>query len=171
MGTVTLITGGARSGKSRLAEERAQSHPAPWAYLATAEPRDLEMQHRIAEHRVRRGDGWRTLDCPLELAGSLKTAQSGHGAVLVDCLTLWLSNLLEQDRDIAAETGALCAILEEARVPIYLVTNEVGQGIVPLNPLARRFRDAAGRMNQAVAAVADEVILMVAGLPVQVKAP
>jgi adenosylcobinamide kinase/adenosylcobinamide-phosphate guanylyltransferase len=164
---VTLLLGGARSGKSRHAEELMTRLAAPWTYVATGEAHDDEMRARIAEHRARRGDGWRTVDAPLDLAGAIAAA-SGN-AVLVDCLTLWLSNLLHAERDIEAETAALEAALARARVPVFLVSNEVGLGIVPDNALARRFRDEAGRLHQRLATRADRVLFMVAGLPMVVK--
>lgn len=171
MSAVVLITGGARSGKSLAAEDRTMSWPAPWAYIATAEAHDEEMAARIAAHRARRDDGWRTVEHPTDLVGTLRATEAGHGARLVDCLTLWLSNLMALEADIAAQTEALCAYLADCPVPTVIVTNEVGLGIVPTNALARRFRDEAGRLNQRVAAVADEVTLTVAGLPVPVKRP
>jgi adenosylcobinamide kinase/adenosylcobinamide-phosphate guanylyltransferase len=141
--------------------------PAPWLYVATAEAHDDEMAERIATHRARRGADWRTVDAPRDLAGALASASAG--AVLVDCLTLWLSNLMLADADIAAETARLEEALTRAVVPVVLVSNEVGLGIVPENALARRFRDAQGRLNQQIAARADRVVMMVAGLPLVVK--
>lgn len=168
--TVCLITGGARSGKSLRAEARALALPGrPW-FLATAEAGDAEMAARIAEHRARRDRRWRDRPAPLDLAGALE-ATDRDGARLVDCLTLWLSNLMQADRDPAAETERLVAALGAQESPVILVTNEVGFGIVPDNALGRAFRDAAGRMNQAVAAAADEVELVVAGLPLVLKRP
>ncbi|HEY4345515.1 MAG TPA: bifunctional adenosylcobinamide kinase/adenosylcobinamide-phosphate guanylyltransferase [Parvibaculum sp.] len=164
---MTLLLGGARSGKSRHAEELTTRLAAPWTYVATSEARDDEMAERIAEHRARRGDGWRTVDAPLDLVGAIAAA-SGN-AVLVDCLTLWLSNLLHAERDIEGETATLEATLMRVRVPVFLVSNEVGLGIVPDNALARRFRDEAGRLHQRLAARADRVLFMVAGLPMVVK--
>lgn len=166
---IILITGGARSGKSRYAEERVRSIPPPWGYVATAEARDEEMKERIRMHRSRRSADWRTVECPLQLAGALKSQEDSCNAQLVDCLTLWLSNLIEAERDVVAEVESLCHYLITTPIPVLLVTNEVGMGIVPANALAREFRDQAGRMNQAVARVAEEVILMVAGLPIRVK--
>jgi adenosylcobinamide kinase/adenosylcobinamide-phosphate guanylyltransferase len=163
---VTLVLGGARSGKSRYAESLIAACPPPWLYVATAEPRDDEMRARIAEHRARRGADWRTIEAPRDLAGAMTIE---GGALLVDCLTLWLSNLMLAGADIEAETERLEAALAQAGGPLVMVSNEVGFGIVPDNALARRFRDAQGRLNQRIAARADRVVLMVAGLPLVVK--
>jgi len=165
---VVLITGGARSGKSRRAETRAQNLPGRPVYIATAEALDLEMEERIARHRARRGGDWIEREVPLDLAQAL-TETDGGGARLVDCLTLWLSNLMHAGRDWSREADLLAETLRQQRSPVVLVTNEVGLGIVPDNALARAFRDAAGLLNQTVAAVADEVEFVVAGLPMKVK--
>jgi adenosyl cobinamide kinase/adenosyl cobinamide phosphate guanylyltransferase len=165
---MTLVLGGARSGKSRHAESLVAACPPPWIYVATAEPLDDEMRVRIAEHRARRGAEWRAVEAPRDLVGALEK-NAGGGGVLVDCLTLWLSNLMLADADIEAETTRLEAALARVDRPIVLVSNEVGLGIVPDNALARRFRDAQGRLNQRMAARADRVVLMVAGLPLVVK--
>ncbi|WP_375453880.1 bifunctional adenosylcobinamide kinase/adenosylcobinamide-phosphate guanylyltransferase [uncultured Methylobacterium sp.] len=162
----TLVLGGARSGKSAYAESLVEAAPGPWLYLATAQAWDDEMRARIALHRARRPANWITRDVPTALAGAI--AESG-GPVLVDCLTLWLTNLLLADADLDAATEALCAACADARGPLVLVSNEVGLGIVPDNALARRFRDAAGRLHQRLAADADRVVLVVAGLPLIVK--
>jgi adenosylcobinamide kinase / adenosylcobinamide-phosphate guanylyltransferase len=166
--TIILITGGARSGKSVRAEARALSFAGRPVYLATAEALDTEMSERIARHRARRGPEWIGREEPLELARALDETDGG-GARLVDCLTLWLSNLIHAERDFAEETSLLTETLRRQQSPIVLVTNEVGLGIVPDNALARRFRDAAGMMNQMIAAVADEVEFVVAGLPMRLK--
>jgi adenosylcobinamide kinase/adenosylcobinamide-phosphate guanylyltransferase len=165
---LTLVLGGARSGKSRHAERLVESMPGPWTYIATAQAFDEEMRARIALHRERRGTGWRTVDAPLDLAAAISAAPA-DGAVLVECLTLWLTNVMLADRDVAAESEALIVACRAAAGPLVLVGNEVGLGIVPDNALARRFRDAAGRLHQDLAAVADRVVFMVAGLPMQVK--
>jgi adenosyl cobinamide kinase/adenosyl cobinamide phosphate guanylyltransferase len=165
---LTLVLGGARSGKSRHAESLITACRPPWVYVATAEPLDDEMRARIAEHRARRGADWRTIEAPRDLAGALDMNAAG-GAVLVDCLTLWLSNLMLADADIEAESVRLETVLAAIAGPVVLVSNEVGLGIVPDNALARRFRDAQGRLNQRIAARADRVVLMVAGLPLVVK--
>ena len=165
---LTLVLGGARSGKSRHAEALVTATPAPWMYVATAEPFDDEMKARIAEHRARRGGQWQTVEAPLELAGAIEEAPAG-AAVLVDCLTLWLNNLMFNNRDIDAETARLEAVLAARQGPVVLVSNEVGSGIVPNNAEARRFRDLQGRLNQRIAARANHVVLLVAGLPMVVK--
>jgi adenosylcobinamide kinase/adenosylcobinamide-phosphate guanylyltransferase len=165
---IILITGGARSGKSVRAEARAKAFAGKPVYIATAEALDAEMRERIARHRARRDGEWIEHETPLELVPAL-TATDGGGARLVDCLTLWLSNLMHAERDWSRETAALVEVLRAQKSPVVLVTNEVGLGIVPDNALARRFRDAAGIMNQTVAQAADEVEFVVAGLPVRVK--
>ncbi len=167
-GDLTLVIGGARSGKSRHAEALVAAEPGPWLYVATAEAGDVEMAARIAEHRARRGAGWRTVEAPRDLVGALGTAPPG-AAALVDCLTLWLSNALLAEADLDAEADRLLGALAARTGPVCLVSSEVGQGIVPDNALARRFRDAAGLLNQRVAAVADRVDLVTAGLVLRLK--
>ncbi|UDL89890.1 bifunctional adenosylcobinamide kinase/adenosylcobinamide-phosphate guanylyltransferase [Mesorhizobium sp. PAMC28654] len=167
-GTLTFLIGGSRSGKSGHAETLVTAHPAPWSYIATAQAYDDEMRERIALHRSRRGEGWMTIDAPLDLAGAIEALPDGQ-PVLVDCLTLWLTNHMLAEHDVEAECRRLADVLSRPRGPWFVVSNEVGQGIVPDNALARRFRDAAGRLNQQVAAVAETVLLMVAGLPLKVK--
>lgn len=171
---VSLILGGARSGKSRHAEQLVESAGGACLYIATAAgqaERDGEMATRIAEHQARRGAHWTTLEEPLDLAGLLRREARAERPILVDCLTLWLSNLMAGERDIEAETAALVKALQDLAGPVVFVSNEVGHGIVPMNALARDFRDHAGRLHQAVAAAADSVVLMVAGIPMTVKAP
>jgi adenosylcobinamide kinase / adenosylcobinamide-phosphate guanylyltransferase len=163
----TLVIGGARSGKSRYAEQMVMSLPPPWIYVATAERSDDEMIARIAEHQVRRGAQWQTLEAPLDLVGRLEARPDA--TALVDCLTLWLSNLMFADRDVEAEIARLEGVIGSRKSPLVLVSNEVGFGIVPDNALARRFRDLQGRLNQRVAARANRVVLVVAGLPVVLK--
>ena len=165
---LTLVLGGARSGKSRHAEALIEALPAPWSYIATAQAYDDEMRQRIAEHRARRPSGWETFDAPLALAEAIEAQPAGR-PILVDCLTLWLTNLILAERDTAAARETLLAACERASGPVVLVGNEVGLGIVPENALARRFRDEAGRLHQALAARAGHVVFMVAGLPMQVK--
>jgi adenosylcobinamide kinase/adenosylcobinamide-phosphate guanylyltransferase len=163
---LTLVLGGARSGKSRYAESLMAAMPPPWIYLATAEARDAEMAERIAAHQTRRGTGWRTIEEPHDVASVLA---ADKGAILVDCMTLWLSNRMLAGADMDAEFAALEAALDGHVRPAVLVSNEVGFGIVPDNELARRFRDLQGRLNQRLAAQADRVVLVVAGLPMVVK--
>ncbi|MBZ9948169.1 bifunctional adenosylcobinamide kinase/adenosylcobinamide-phosphate guanylyltransferase [Mesorhizobium sp. BR1-1-11] len=167
-GRLTFIIGGARSGKSPHAETLMTALPSPWTYIATAQAYDDEMQQRIALHRSRRGEGWTTIDAPLGLVGALEALPEDQ-PVLVDCLTLWLTNHMLADHDVEAECRRLADMLSRPRGPWFVVSNEVGQGIVPDNALGRRFRDAAGRLNQQVAAIAETVLLMVAGLPLKVK--
>lgn len=168
MSKTILITGGARSGKSGIAETMALSMAPRAVYIATAEAQDQEMAARIAAHQARRGPEWSTHAASHDLIGALR-ATDGRGPRLVDCLTLWLTNLMLDGQDWQAAGRALAAALPEQTDPVLLVTNEVGGGIVPDNRLAREFRDAAGLVNQWVAAAADEVYLAVAGLPLKVK--
>lgn len=164
---LTLVLGGARSGKSSHAESLlAQTRP-PWIYIATAEPGDGEMRERIAHHRARRGGDWKTQEVPFELADAIAKLQGE--AALIDCLTLWLSNVLLAERDVEAESERLISALKAAPIPIVAVSNEVGLGIVPDTKLGRVFRDAQGRLNQRIAAIADRVILMTAGIPLILK--
>ena len=165
---LTLVLGGARSGKSRYAEGAVMARPPPWIYVATAEPFDDEMKARIAEHRGRRGGQWQTVEAPLDLAPAIANAPPA-ATVLVDCLTLWLNNLMFKKRDIEVETQRLETALGARKAPAVLVSNEVGSGIVPENADARRFRDLQGRLNQRIAARADRVVLLVAGLPLVLK--
>lgn len=168
---VTLILGGARSGKSRHGEALVESQPGPCVYLATAEAGDAEMAARIAAHRARRSDRWTTVEAPLDLVGALDRETGPGQAVLVDCLTLWLSNLMGAGRDVASECEGLIAALPGLSGPIVFVSNEVGQGVVPDNALARTFVDRAGRLHQDLVAAADRVIFMTAGLPMDLKTP
>ncbi len=165
---LTLVLGGARSGKSRHAEALVAAGPTPWVYVATARPGDAEMAARIAEHQRRRGSNWLTREAPIDLAAVLAELPDG-APVLVDCLTLWLTNLMLDGRDVEAATGVLEAALAARGGPAVLVSNEVGLGIVPDNALARDFRDHAGRLHQRLAARADRVLFMVAGIPLTVK--
>ncbi|MET0501299.1 MAG: bifunctional adenosylcobinamide kinase/adenosylcobinamide-phosphate guanylyltransferase [Candidatus Binatia bacterium] len=168
---IVLITGGARSGKSRCAEQRAAEMGARPVYVATAEAKDEEMAQRIAAHRKRRGDRWRTIEEPLELAEALLAQRGTTDCVLVDCLTLWISNLLiRHDEKYASEqVEKLIEQLPRLNFHLIFVTNEVGWGIVPDNPLPRQLRDLAGWTTQRKAQAANEVILMVAGIPIIAK--
>ena len=166
---VTLVLGGARSGKSRHAQSLVEGAAAEALYLATAEPRDDEMKARIAAHRARRGARWTTREEPLALTQALASSARPDRPVLVDCLTLWLSNVMEAGREVEAEIDALVAALPRLAGPVVLVANEVGLGIVPDNALARAFRDHAGRLNQSIAACADRVVFVAAGLPLVLK--
>ena len=168
---LTLVLGGARSGKSRFAETLVEASGLAPVYVATATAGDAEMAARIARHRARRGGRWRTVEEPLALAETLAGEAAPGRAVLVDCLTLWLANLMAEGRDIDGEREALLAGLAVLSGPAVLVSNEVGQGIVPESALARRFRDHAGRLHQDIAAAADAVTLVTAGLAQALKAP
>jgi adenosylcobinamide kinase/adenosylcobinamide-phosphate guanylyltransferase len=163
-----LVLGGARSGKSALAERLLQDHPAR-SYLATATAGDDEMAARIEHHREMRGNAWRTIEEPLAIVERLAEEAAQQRAVLVDCLTLWLSNLFMDTRDIAQEMERLAAFLRELPREIVLVSNEIGLGLVPETKLGRDFRDAQGRLNQAVAAAVPTVIFVAAGLPLYLK--
>lgn len=167
---VTLVLGGARSGKSAYSEALIGTRTDA-VYLATAEAGDAEMQERILQHQARRGTAWTTFEEPLNLSAALVRATAGGRPVLVDCLTLWLSNLMGADRPVEAETDQLLAALPGLTAPVVFVSNEVGLGIVPSTPLGRAFRDAAGRLNQAVARTADRVVFIAAGLPLVLKEP
>jgi adenosyl cobinamide kinase/adenosyl cobinamide phosphate guanylyltransferase len=164
---VTLVLGGARSGKSRYAEDLVTAAPRPWHYIATAEAHDDEMRARIRAHQTRRAAGWITVEAPLDLPGALIEAQARP--VLVDCLTLWLSNLMLAGRDPSGATAELDSAMAARGAMSVLVANEVGLGIVPDNALARAFRDAAGLLNQHVAAHAATVVFMAAGLALRLK--
>ena len=164
-----LVLGGARSGKSRIALQVAASASPERTYIATAQAFDDEMRERIAQHRMERDASWRTIDAPLELCDSLRDLTAPGKAVLVDCLTLWLSNIVLADRDPEPETERLVQSIREARGPLVLVSNEVGHGIVPSTPLGRRFRDAQGRLNQRVAEACDAVVFVAAGCPILLK--
>lgn len=164
-----LILGGARSGKSRHAEHLAAQSGHDVVYLATAEVLDTEMAQRIAHHRAQRPGHWRLVEEPLALAAALRAQAAPDRCLLVDCLTLWLGNLLADESRLQQEVDALYATLPELSGEILLVSNEVGWGIVPDNALARRFRDEAGRLHQRLAALCDRVTLVVAGLPLALK--
>lgn len=164
-----LVLGGARSGKSRFAQARAEAEEGALVYIATGQAFDTEMAERIERHRADRGPRWRTVEAPLALAGAIAAEARPGQVVLVDCLTLWASHLMLGEQDIEAETKRLAEAIRAARGPLILVSNEVGLGIVPENALARRFRDVAGRINQAVAEVVAEAVFVAAGLPLRLK--
>lgn len=163
-----MVLGGARSGKSRLAERLVISSGRPRVYIATAQAWDDEMQARIAAHRSDRGGGWHTVEAPLYLGPALAEVPAG-AVVLVDCATLWLSNQMLAEADLEAETDALLAAIAGCAAPVVVVSNEVGWSIVPENALARRFRDAQGRLNQRLAGQAGLVVAVMAGLPMVLK--
>ncbi len=165
----TLVLGGARSGKSRFAEQLARASGLDLVYIATAQALDDEMAERIAKHRADRGEGWRTVEAPLDLSDALRAQASAERILLVDCLTLWLSNIMLADRDIDAETSDLLSTVAAIPSRMIFISNEVGLGIVPDNALARRFRDAQGRLNQEIAARSESVFFLSAGLPLALK--
>ena len=163
MSRVTLVLGGARSGKSRHAEGLARRHKGRLVYVATAEITDDEMRERIVLHRDQRGTRWTTIEAPVDLIGELRAADHANTFILVECITIWINNLMYHGRDVAAEVARLCAVLPEMRGRVVLVSNEVGLGIVPDNALARRYRDVLGRVNATWAAAAGEAYFVVAG--------
>jgi adenosylcobinamide kinase/adenosylcobinamide-phosphate guanylyltransferase len=165
-----LVLGGARSGKSRTAEQLAADAPSlSRIYIATAQGFDDEMRERIAHHRSQRDPSWETLEAPLELAQAIRASTAPDRVVLVDCLTLWLSNVLLAERDAAHDIRLVLQAVTEAAGPLILVSNEVGQGIVPATPLGRSFRDEQGRLNQRLAEICDAVVFVAAGCPVLLK--
>ncbi len=166
---ITLVLGGARSGKSSYAQAAAEQTAGDLIYIATAQAFDAEMTDRIARHQSDRGPRWQTVECPIDLSTAISVHQGAGKTILIDCLTLWLSNLILNDHDITSASTALIASLKTSCSQVILVSNEVGQGIVPENMLARRFRDEAGWLNQAAAAAADKVWLVTAGLPFCLK--
>lgn len=168
-GHALFVLGGARSGKSRLAQARAEAWDGALLFVATGQAFDAEMRDRIARHRADRGERWRTMEAPVAIADAIRAHSAPGTLLLIDCLTLWASNLLLGDHDVEEATADLLRAIAGAAGPLILVANEVGLGIVPDNALARRFRDAAGTINQAVARVADEVVMTVAGLPMRLK--
>jgi adenosylcobinamide kinase / adenosylcobinamide-phosphate guanylyltransferase len=167
--TTTLVLGGARSGKSAFAEQLVRNGALRRIYLATATPGDEEMRSRIAHHRIGRGDGWTTVEEPLELTQALARESDKDCVVLVDCLTPWLSNVIHAAREPENEVRHLAEWLSQATHPVVLVSNEIGLGLVPETPLGRGFRDAQGRLNQTVAAAVPNVVFVAAGLPIWLK--
>ncbi|HEY8126919.1 MAG TPA: bifunctional adenosylcobinamide kinase/adenosylcobinamide-phosphate guanylyltransferase [Methylocystis sp.] len=167
---LTLVLGGARSGKSAYAESLIVMHPSPWTYIATAEVLDVEMRARVDTHRARRGDDWRTVEAAQALAEAIAGAPADR-PLLIDCLTLWLSNRLLGGADLSFDRAALIDALSSRAAPTVAVSSEVGLSIVPDNALARSFRDAAGELHQAISRISGRVVLVVAGNPLIVKAP
>jgi adenosylcobinamide kinase / adenosylcobinamide-phosphate guanylyltransferase len=165
---LTLVLGGARSGKSDYALKLAMAAPPPWVFVATAEPLDAEMQDRIKRHKEARGEGWITLEAPIDLASALEQAPV-DAPVVIDCFTLWLSNLMLGGHSIEHEVGRLDAALDDRNAATIAVSNEVGLGVIPETPLGRTFRDEAGALNRHLAVQAGRVIMMVAGLPLTIK--
>ncbi|WP_306047833.1 bifunctional adenosylcobinamide kinase/adenosylcobinamide-phosphate guanylyltransferase [Nioella sp. MMSF_3534] len=166
---LTLVIGGAASGKSAQAEALVRDHGGQRVYVATAQAFDDEMRAKISAHQeMRAGDGWRTVEAPFDVVGALDGLGSGD-VVLLDCATFWLTNLLLSERDWQAEADTLIAALKACPAPVVVVSNETGQGIVPENALARAFREAQGRLNQRLAAEAGLVVAVMAGLPLVLK--
>lgn len=164
-----LVLGGARSGKSAFAEKLANASGRDKVYIATAQAGDDEMRLRIGHHQARRGAGWITVEEPLRLADAVTREAHGNRVLLVDCLTLWLSNVMHADVDCAHETARLIVALQAATGPVLLVSNEIGLGLVPETPLGRRFRDEQGRLNQRIAEAVANVAFVAAGLPLWLK--
>ncbi len=170
MAGITFILGGVRSGKSTYALERANAYGGKKTFIATAEARDREMNDRIVRHKMERGLSWETCEEPLDIKGVLSNLSGSDRVVVIDCLTLWVSNLLERSEALEEEfDGLLSALLSCEASQIYIVSNEVGMGVVPEHPLGRAYRDYLGLLNRRVAEVASRVILMVAGIPVEIK--
>lgn len=169
MKKIIFITGGARSGKSSFVMKEASRISGRKAYIATAEALDKEMMNRIEGHRKQRGKEWDTFEEPLMIAEVIKNIGDRYSAVVLECLTLWLSNIMHANLDIEPEIERLISSLLSHHISIFIVSNEVGMGIVPKNEMARKFRDMAGTLNQRVAGVADEVYLVVAGIPLKIK--
>lgn len=165
----TFILGGARSGKSALAERLACESGGILHYIATGQAWDAEMRARIDQHQSRRGPDWTTVEAPLELAATLEAVDFEENAVLIDCLTLWVTNLMMAERNMDEAFTGLVSVLAGAKAQIFIVSNEVGLGIVPDNAMARAFRDHVGRLHQQVAAVATHVYFVAAGLPLKMK--
>lgn len=169
--SITLIIGGARSGKSKYAEELAQKNAGTVCYIATATPLDAEMEARIHHHKIRRPSHWLLHECPLDLTSLLKVEAKKEQTILVDCLTLWINNQLHENaqQDFSLLFSNLILSIQDSTANIIFVANEVGLGIIPLGEITRQFVDEAGRLNQQVAQASDDVIFMVAGLPMPVK--
>lgn len=170
---IVFVTGGARSGKSGFALKAASALPGRRGFIATATELDEEMRERIARHRADRGAAWDTIEEPLQLAKAIEEAAGSFDVLVVDCLTVWLSNVMWSGLDVMKEVETLVSACEKIRdrrcISLYIVSNEVGMGIVPANEMARKFRDLAGILNQKIAAVSDEVYLVTAGIPIQIK--
>jgi adenosylcobinamide kinase / adenosylcobinamide-phosphate guanylyltransferase len=177
MAKTIFITGGARSGKSKLAEQLTLEHGAPLCYIATAQALDGEMSDRIIRHQQRRGEAWQTLEEPLNLAQALKSCNDSCKAILVDCITLWLTNLIfnyenrgdELEELVMGDVHQLASTLRGMTIPVIIVSNEVGLGIVPEHKLGRIFRDIAGQANQILAAAANDVYTVISGIPLKLK--
>lgn len=164
---IHFILGGAKSGKSQYAETQLTTYPQPWIYLATGRAWDDEMKKKIKDHQYRRGKGWVTIEEPIEIANYL--SKTSETPILIDCLTLWLTNLMMDNRNIQNEIQKLVECLQFHQGDIFIVSNEVGQGIVPIDPMARNFRNHAGKLHQEIAKIADKFTFIIAGYPMQLK--
>lgn len=167
--SIDLILGGARSGKSRHAQALAEADAGALVFIATAEPMDDEMAERIARHQADRGPRWGTVEAPIDLGGAIRAHADADTTLLIDCVTVWLGNLMHHEVDVDAAADALLAALDASPGHVLVIANEVGLALVPETPLGRRFRDVAGTLNQRLAARADRVALVVAGLPMPLK--
>ena len=166
---ITFVIGGARSGKSGFALQKASLHPGRKAYIATAQALDAEMQERIRKHQEERPAEWEAFEEPVNIATIIKEIHGRYDVILIDCLTLWLSNLILNNNDVEKEFSSFQSSLSGINSNLFIVSNEVGLGIVPDNPLSRKFRDLAGLLNRKIAAISDEVYLVTAGIPLQIK--
>ncbi len=166
---IVFITGGVRSGKSSFALKEASKIPGKKVYIATAEALDEEMRERIEDHKRKRGKDWDTHEEPISIADVIKNIEDRYNIIVIDCLTLWLSNLFLNNKNVKKEIESFYCSLSTARCPLFIVSNEVGMGIVPENEMARNFRDMAGILNQKVAEISDEVYVVVAGIPLKIK--
>jgi adenosylcobinamide kinase/adenosylcobinamide-phosphate guanylyltransferase len=173
MADLIFVTGGARSGKSRFAQAQAEKHPGQLLYVATALGSDEEMVARITRHQAERGPRWVTLEEPLDWVTLLPNQAQENAAILVDCVTIWISNLLVieglDENLILERTDAAIVAMQSLACPVYVVSNEVGQGVVPVSPLGRTFRDIAGRVNQRMSSASNDAWMLVAGLPLRLK--
>ena len=169
MGKIIFVTGGARSGKSSFALKEASKISGRKAYIATAEALDAEMKKRIERHKKDRGNDWNTYEEPLRIADVLKKIKYEYDAVVLDCLTLWLSNLINAELNVKSEIESFISSLVTRHSTLFIISNEVGMGIVPENELAREFRDIAGILNQRAAEISDEVYMVILGIPVRIK--
>lgn len=168
-GNIFFILGGARSGKSRFALQRASEFSGKKAYIATAQALDDEMKERIDKHKKERSGDWTTFEEPINISGIIKDVHKKYDVIIIDCLTLWLSNLMLAGSNIEKELELFISSLTDVHCSIFIVSNEVGLGIVPDNAIARKFRDLSGYVNQRIAETADEVYLAAAGIPIKIK--
>jgi adenosylcobinamide kinase/adenosylcobinamide-phosphate guanylyltransferase len=166
---ITFVLGGSRSGKSLFALEKSSAFSGKKAFIATAQALDEEMKERIERHKKERSIEWVTFEEPLDISGSINKLGSDFNAALIDCLTLWLSNIMLNNLNIKEQIDSFCGSIASVKYPLFIVSNEVGMGIVPENDLSRKFRDNAGFLNRRIASIADEVYLVTAGIPLKIK--